>query len=60
MIAKYLCIGWPMRLGCGHKWTRDEPYKGQDRAKCPMCGNVYVKLENYEDFTVSYPGGSPI
>ena len=52
MKAKYSCIGWSMKKGCEHKWTRDELYSGQDRAKCPMCGNDYVKLESYEDFTV--------
>lgn len=52
IMAKYLCVGWSNCSGCRHKWTRLEPYCGQDRAKCPMCGNDYVKLENFEDFTV--------
>ena len=52
-VAKYKCVGWSNQLGCQHTWTRSELYCGQDRAKCPMCGNDYVKLENYEDFAVS-------
>jgi hypothetical protein len=53
MKAKYSCIGWSMKKGCEHKWTRDELYSGQDRAKCPMCGNDYVQLLNAEAFELA-------
>lgn len=53
MIARYLCIGWSNRSGCGHKWNRIGPYCGQDRAKCPMCGNDYVQLLNAEAFELA-------
>ena len=50
--AKYRCIGWPQRIGCQHTWTRPEPYCGSERAKCPMCGNIWINWENYQDFLV--------
>lgn len=49
-VALFKCVGGAHSPnGCGHKFVAKTPGSG---AKCPKCGNVYVKHINAEQWSI--------